>query len=300
MPMSVYVGPPRSGKTFEAVANVIVPALRDGRRVVSNISGLNEDQLALYTGRDDLELVQVTDDQLRDIAIYPTREGPGTIIRGGDLLVVDEAHNVFPAVGSKSLDPGFLMFFRTHGQMVDERGIALDIVFISQAINDIHVGIRRACEFVFNIRNLRMFGASKRYKVLTYMGWRMSEKEFLKSEFKKYDPAIYKLYQSFAGGVDGVLAVVDSKQRVFTKGKLLFMLAMLVLFALLLGLGVKNFTTLFSGQKCDGTGAVLDVERHRYFLKGQWHEVDKVDQQGNANRYWIGDCYLSDGGTGSV
>lgn len=300
MPMSIYVGPPRSGKTFEAVGHVIVPALRSGRRVVSNISGLNEDQLALHTGRDDLQLVKVTDDELRELVNFPTREAPGQIIQGGDLLVIDEAHNVFPATGSKALDPGFLMFFRTHGQMVDAKGVAIDIVFISQAINDIHVGIRRACEFVFNIRNLRMFGASKRYKVLTYMGWRMSEKEFLKSEFKKYDPAVFKLYQSFAGGVDGVLAVVDSKQRVFTKGKLLFMLAMVVLFAAFLWLGVNNFTAMISGKKCDGTGMVLDPEGHRFFAKGQWHDVEKVDLKGGANRYWVGDCYFSDGGSGAV
>lgn len=296
MPMSVYVGPPGSGKTYEAVAEIVVPAVLAGRRVVTNINGLSEDELADFTGVRDPIVVLVTEDQLRDIASYPTKERPGAIVQGGDLIVVDEAHNVFPATGAKGMDQDFLMYFRTHRHFTDEQGRATDIVFISQAINDIHVGIRRACEFVFNIRNLRSFGLSKRYKVIGYMGWRMSEKEYLTSSYKTYDPRIFKLYSSFAGGVNGSLAVVDSKQRVVTKGRMIFFALLLVAGCALTWWGVHRFLAGTREKACSGTGVIVDWEALRVFRGGAWHDVESVKGEPGARRVNVGDCYVREGG----
>jgi len=274
---------------------VVVPAVLAGRRVVTNINGLSEDELADFTGVRDPILVKVTEDQLRDIASYPTKDRPGAIVQGGDLIVVDEAHNVFPATGSKGLDQDFLMYFRTHRHFTDEQGRATDIVFISQAINDIHVGIRRACEFVFNIRNMRAFGLAKRYKVIGYMGWRMSEKEYLTSSYKRYDPRIFKLYSSFAGGVNGSLAVVDDKQRIVTKGRMLFFLTLLIVGCGMSYWGVQRFLARTHEKACSGTGYIIDWEALRVFRGGAWHDVDSVKGELGARRAYVGDCYVSEG-----
>lgn len=46
MAISAYIGIPGSGKSYEAVCNVIIPAFTSGRRVVTNIYGLqNSSQL---------------------------------------------------------------------------------------------------------------------------------------------------------------------------------------------------------------------------------------------------------------
>ncbi|HGW7889845.1 TPA: zonular occludens toxin domain-containing protein, partial [Escherichia coli] len=44
MAISAYVGVPGSGKSFEVVRSVIIPAVAQGRRVVSNIYGLNAEK----------------------------------------------------------------------------------------------------------------------------------------------------------------------------------------------------------------------------------------------------------------
>ncbi|OKN42784.1 hypothetical protein AM420_005753 [Klebsiella pneumoniae] len=49
MPITAYVGVPRSGKSYEVVKSVIIAAVASGRRVVSNIYGLNEDKIKAYT-----------------------------------------------------------------------------------------------------------------------------------------------------------------------------------------------------------------------------------------------------------
>ncbi|ENT7525242.1 TPA: zonular occludens toxin domain-containing protein, partial [Escherichia coli] len=48
MAISAYVGVPGSGKTYEVVCNVIIPAVSSGRRVVTNIYGLNADKIYDY------------------------------------------------------------------------------------------------------------------------------------------------------------------------------------------------------------------------------------------------------------
>ena len=296
MPMSVYVGPPGSGKTYEAVSEVVVPAVKAGRRIVTNINGLDEDALADFTGVRDPEIVLVTEDQLRDIASYPTKERPGAIVQGGDLIVVDEAHNVFPATGAASMDKDFLMYFRTHRHYTDGAGRATDIVFISQAINDIHVGIRRACEFVFNIRNMRMFGLSKRYKVLSYMGWRMSDKEFLTSAYRKYDVRVFALYSSFKGGVNGSLAMVDEKTKLVSPGKVGLFVAVFLVGLALAGWGSYRFLHKTRERECSGSGLIVDMDGLRYFEKGAWHAVYKVDGNLGSRRLFVGDCYVREGG----
>lgn len=37
MPINIYTGLMRSGKSYEVVSEVIVPAIRKGRRVVTNV-----------------------------------------------------------------------------------------------------------------------------------------------------------------------------------------------------------------------------------------------------------------------
>ncbi|EEQ1743507.1 zonular occludens toxin, partial [Escherichia coli] len=48
MSIFAYVGVPGSGKSYEVVSNVIVPAICEGRRVVTNIYGINYDEILDY------------------------------------------------------------------------------------------------------------------------------------------------------------------------------------------------------------------------------------------------------------
>jgi len=48
MAISVYTGVMGSGKSYEAIKNGIIPAIKAGRRVVTNISGVNSDKIRDY------------------------------------------------------------------------------------------------------------------------------------------------------------------------------------------------------------------------------------------------------------
>lgn len=48
MAISAYVGVPGSGKSYEVVSNVIIPAFMKGRRIVTNLYGISQDKINAY------------------------------------------------------------------------------------------------------------------------------------------------------------------------------------------------------------------------------------------------------------
>ncbi|EMM4345854.1 hypothetical protein WAD65_004872, partial [Escherichia coli] len=48
MAITAYIGVPGSGKSYEVVKSVIIPAVASGRRIVSNIYGLNYEAIVQY------------------------------------------------------------------------------------------------------------------------------------------------------------------------------------------------------------------------------------------------------------
>lgn len=103
MAISAYVGVPGSGKSFEVVRSVIIPAVAQGRRVVSNIYGLNAEKIYDYV-RDNYknaeigEVLLVTNEQVQDENFFPYKnsdlDGVKTYCQPGDLICVDEAWRI--------------------------------------------------------------------------------------------------------------------------------------------------------------------------------------------------------------
>ena len=48
MPINAYTGLMGSGKSYECVSSVIIPAIRAGRRVVTNVDGINGEAIRAY------------------------------------------------------------------------------------------------------------------------------------------------------------------------------------------------------------------------------------------------------------
>ncbi|EEQ6526573.1 hypothetical protein BHJ67_005029, partial [Escherichia coli] len=54
MAITAYIGVPGSGKSYEVVKSVIIPAVASGRRIVSNIYGLNYEAIVQYCHKNKL------------------------------------------------------------------------------------------------------------------------------------------------------------------------------------------------------------------------------------------------------
>jgi len=108
MAISAYVGLSGHGKSYEVVKSVIIPAIASGRRVVSNIYGLNKQLIEEYClskdkklSPDNLgELVVVDNDLCLGVDFYPYKNAIDnkieTFCKAGDLIIIDEAWRFFP------------------------------------------------------------------------------------------------------------------------------------------------------------------------------------------------------------
>jgi len=98
MPINAYTGLMGSGKSYECVSSVIVPAVKEGRRVVTNVDGIDNDAIRAYCHEkfglpmDKLgEVVHCTNNDVPKADFLPHGEDVDTFCKPGDLICIDEA-----------------------------------------------------------------------------------------------------------------------------------------------------------------------------------------------------------------
>jgi len=198
-----HEGLPGSGKTYEAVAKHLIPALKKGRHVYARIDGLNLDQLATLAG--------ISVDFCRSLCHHVDVEHIKTLeqydIPVGSLVVIDELQNYFPDSRQK-LSDGITQFVAEH------RHKGLDIVFMGQDLKDCHKIWRRRVDAKILFSKLDMLG-SKKYR------WRMF-KAIAPEKFREvssgevqYDPAIFGSYKSFEAGAEVAQSYDDKRQSIW-------------------------------------------------------------------------------------
>lgn len=231
MAITAYTGLPGSGKTYEVVSSVILPALAAGRRVVSNIDGLDSDRLRSYVSSAfsvPLEscgtLVFVSRDTVQLPNFFPkwnkesSTVSPSPWVSPGDLVCIDEAGRFWGS--GLSLLPPHYDFFAEHRHFVDpSSGVSCDLVVIVQDISNLHRKLKALVELSFRAKKLKSLGLSKSYVIQMWEGSRQIERLVGRTENKNYKKEIYDLYHSYSGGV-GTELVTDSRQNVLKSWKL--------------------------------------------------------------------------------
>lgn len=220
MPISFYSGQPRAGKTYQCVLNFVVPAVRAGRRVISNIDGLNADEIHDYIdktgglppGGKYGDVVYVRSDDIEAVDFFPLETDPmGGFVKPGDVLAFDEVSTIFPTGGK--MTKRTMHFLAFHGHYVSEgpNGRSTDIALIAQSIDMIPRNIRNLVAFHYRARRLVALGMPKRYDLVWWEGAAMRKDTMVGSERKKFNPAVFRLFASSHGG--GANAVVQSDKR---------------------------------------------------------------------------------------
>lgn len=205
MPIKAYVGQMRSGKTYEVVSNVILNGLRDGRRIVSNIAGLNYDamrQMLIEEGIPEEKigtLVTVTHKDVEKPLFWRTDEdnqaNVETFLQPGDLLALDEIWRFFEKRGR--INPRAMNFFRMHGHMPHPvTGYICEIALISQLITDINPDIRGVVQETYRMTKLTAVGMNNRYRVDIFSGGSVRRADHLRDLQRSYNPKYFPLYNS--------------------------------------------------------------------------------------------------------
>ncbi|EKP7192540.1 hypothetical protein P3986_005037, partial [Salmonella enterica] len=144
MAISAYVGIPGSGKSYEVVASVIIPACIAGRRIVSNIYGLATQSIYDYcvdikkADRESLgEILLVQNEDVQNENFFPYKTDSGiaedTFCRPGDLICIDEAWRIWES--DKGIPANHRSFIAEHRHFADEEtGITCDLVVMNQSV----------------------------------------------------------------------------------------------------------------------------------------------------------------------
>lgn len=219
MPVKAYIGLPRAGKSYEVVVNVIIPALRQGRRVVSNLAGLNYDQICQIFYREGIsqssigQLVSVDHAEVEKPNFWRTdtdeQSGIETFLQPGDVLVLDEVWRFWKKRGD--IHPRCMNFFRMHGHMPHpDTGFICEIALISQSIRDFNENIRDVILETYQMVKNTKLGSSKSYIVHVFQRGSTSKNDFIRTLPPRfYDQQYFPCYKSHSQKKDGQADAVE-------------------------------------------------------------------------------------------
>lgn len=218
MSIKAYVGIMGSGKTYEVVTGVVFNSLKAGRRVVSNIAGLNFDAMKARMLADGVpetcigQLVQIDHAKVMEPEFWRTDDdeelGIDAFIQPGDVVALDEIWRFWEGFSTKDSEgkkrPARVMnFFRMHRQFPHpETGVTCDVALICQDIMDLARQMRSVVEETYRMEKLTVVGMSDRYRVDIFKGWKIRTKP-LRQIQRSYDPELFCFYKSHSQQKEG-------------------------------------------------------------------------------------------------
>lgn len=254
MAINCYSGLQGSGKSYEVVSSVILAAIAQCRRVVTNIDGIDNDLIRAYVAEkhslslDKLgHIVHVTNAQVESPFFFPCGEDHhsavktvkglllGTnkeppIVQPGDLVAIDEAYKFWGT--DCKIHNQHKIFFREHRHYTHpDTGVACDLVLMTQDIGDLHRLLKVVIELSFRTHKAKGLGLNTVYTVRMWEGWKQAEKLVIQDWTRTYNPDIFPLYKSYAGEQQGKEVAADTRQNIFSNKRLLFKIAFFVIAA---------------------------------------------------------------------
>lgn len=252
MAINAYTGLMGSGKSYEAVESVVIPAVEKGRRVVTNIDGINGDLIRQYLvdkKKVDINklgtVLHVANDDVTKPGFFPDEHKPeiDSVVKPGDLVVIDEAWRFWET--KSNISPEHMQFFRMHRHYVHpDTGVACDVALLLQSVTDLHRTVRAVLEVTARTTKLKTLGLNKQYRIELYEGSKITKASRFQYFVKSYKKEIFPLYQSYSGG-SGNEKAIDARQNILKNPRLWIIAALLFVMCFFSYWYLKRF---FSGE----------------------------------------------------
>jgi len=224
-----------SGKSYEATLEVVLPGILKGRRVVTNVDGINEEKIHAFLLKKNPShqgelgpIIHVSDNDITAPGFFPDENKPDivSIVRAGDLIVIDEAWRHWSS--DKKLSHEHMQFFRMHRHHTHpDTGLSCDLALVFQSIGDIHRSLKAVVELNFKTTKLKTLGLNSSYRVEWWEGGKQTKNAFVGRRVTRYDKSIFPLYKSYSGA-GGTEVSIDSRQNVLKNPRLWIMAILLV------------------------------------------------------------------------
>lgn len=249
MPINVYTGLMRSGKSYEVVSEVIIPAIAAGRRVVTNVDGISNDLVRAHIVEKqsiDIDklgvIIHVTNQDVFKEDFFPYYDDIkgvhlDTLVQPGDLVCIDEAWRFW---GDGKIHRNHKSFFLEHGHFTNEKtGVACDLVLMIQDMGTLNRFVKNVVAFNFRTHKKVSLGMGNTYSINCWEGHKQAKATLIGTWVRKYRKEIFPLYSSFKGGVQGKTVNIDSRQNIFG-GKKIWLMLTICLFG-----GLYSFYTVW-------------------------------------------------------
>jgi zona occludens toxin len=191
MSIDLITGKPGAGKSYEAVAFHILPALRNYRHVITNIN-LNREAFAELDPQfpDLIHIVQPTKENLRpfsEISDYQKYELLHNDKGMGAFFVIDESQMAIPA-GNKNTPRDVREWYALH------RHAVADVVLITQSTRKLNREVTDMVRHHIQLTKNTSLGSTKTYR--RYVRDGMNGEVLHAGAVIKYNPSYFPLYQS--------------------------------------------------------------------------------------------------------
>lgn len=206
--ITFYEGLPRSGKSYSAMKDEIIPALAKGRTVCAYIEGLDHDKIAPLAG--------LSPDRCRELLKVLSRDDVKTVwdhVDNDALVILDESQNFWPS-GRSKMGEEMTQFITEHGH----RG--LDIVLMGQAIKDVHNLWRRRVERKIYFNKQTAIGKPNSYSATFYTSVPRGDDvafEQVQSLTYQYDEKFFGTYKSHTDGTSNKETLVDGRAVIWNR-----------------------------------------------------------------------------------
>lgn len=205
-----YCGPPGSGKSYHVVKDVIIPALKKGRKIVTNLP-VKLDVMASKIS--ELKLVQennllevIDEDRIRNIhELVGDADGP----YAGCLIVIDEAHDFWPT-DKPIKNEDFRKWY------TKQRHFFQDVVLVTQNYKNVHKYMWSIVYARYEFSKNDDKGFKNGYNEDYY---RLNSTSKPHRTFYSYDKFYYQFYYSHSKSLEGK---GFGEQRVGKKINILF------------------------------------------------------------------------------
>lgn len=253
MAIDAYVGLPGHGKSYGVTEHVIIPSVKEGRHVVTNIPLEREELLADF-GTPDSQITQLPEDWFE-------RPDMADFVPAGSVLVLDELWRRWPA-GLKANQANLAdkALLAEHRHRVDEQGRSMRIVLVTQDLSQVAAWVRILVEQTYKMTKLTAVGSTKKFRVDIYRGaptgQNIPKSHLIRQMFGQYKPEVYRYYKSATQSATGN---VGDESKADRRGNLLkspFIIFSLVAPIILIPLLIWYVVGIFSS----GFGLVEDAE----------------------------------------
>jgi len=189
MAIDAYVGKPRSGKSYSVVKNVILPSLREGREVYTNIP-LTQAAHDEFPGM----IHQFESEWYKDPEVFSR-------IPNGSVVVADEVWRRWPkGMQANKIPQQDKAFLAEHGHLVGDNGKTTRVVLVTQDLDQLSNFCLTLIDKTYQSVKLDAVGASSKFRIDIYSGSAKGERppksRLIRSTFDSYSKKYWVYYKS--------------------------------------------------------------------------------------------------------